>query len=395
VELMRIGIDASCWWSQRGFGRFTRELLTAMFEETRGHEFYLFVDRAPEPEMLRPGVNIVQVGTSQRVTVAAVAESNRAVRDVWSFTRSVSKKSLDVMFFPAVYSWFPVPLRLPTVVTLHDAIAEHFPSLIFPDIKGRLFWSLKMRLARWQANRIVTVSDAAKSEIVKYLRINPKIIDVISEAADPRFKPVYDPEVRAAARERLGLPVNVRIIVYVGGLAPHKNIPGLLKGLVAALEKGGIEDVHLALVGDPAGDGFHSHYEELLQLIKSNARLRGRVHFTGFVSDDDLVILYSDAMAVTLPSFSEGFGLPAIEAMACGVPVLASLAGSIPEVVGDAGLYFDPYKVEQIADAIHQLATEASTLEQLRQKASQRAAQFTWSKAAKLALSCLEGTAGY
>lgn len=390
---MRIGIDASCWWSQRGFGRFTRELLSAMFEEPRGHEFFLFVDRQPEPEMIRPGVNVIQVDISQPVTEAAVAEGSRSVRDVWCFTRAVSEQPMDVMFFPAVYSWFPVPFKLKNVVTLHDAIAEHFPALIFPDRKSRWLWSLKMKLARWQASRIMTVSNAAKKEIVEYLGVKPGVIDVVSEAADPRFKPVDDAEVCAAARQRAGLPAESRLIVYVGGLAPHKNIPGLLKGLAAAIDKGGLDDVHLALVGDLAGDGFHSHYEELRCMVEADARLDGRVNFTGFVSDEDLVALYSDSLAVTLPSFSEGFGLPAIEAMACGVPVLASSAGSIPEVVGNAGLYFDPYEVEQITDAIHRLATDKVTLEDLRQKASARAAQFTWSRAAELAIRCLEGAA--
>jgi len=387
---MRIGIDASCWWSRRGFGRFTRELLIAMFDESRGHEFYLFVDRPPEPEMQRPGVHVIQVAISQPVTEAAVAEGSRAVRDVWAFTRAVSAQSIDVMYFPAVYSWFPAPFKLPTVVTLHDAIAEHFPSLIFPDFKSRMLWSLKMRLARWQADRIMTVSEAAKKEIIEYLHVRPEVIDVVSEAADPRFKPEPDMVKRAAARERACLPSDVRLIVYVGGLAPHKNIPGLLNGLIIAIDKGGIDDVHLALVGDLAGDGFHSHYEELMAIVQADKRLAGRVHFTGYVSDEDLVSLYSDALAVTMPSFSEGFGLPAIEAMACGVPVLASSAGSVPEVVAGAGLYFDPYKVEQIAAAIHQIASDTDVLTQLRQKASARAAEFTWARAARMALNSIE-----
>ena len=392
---MRIGVDASCWWSRRGFGRFTRELLIAMFEEATEHEFYLFIDRPPVPEMLRSNIHIIQVELSQHVTEAAVAEGSRSIKDIWAFTRSISGHSLDVLFFPAVYSWFPAPLGLPTVVTLHDAIAEHFPDLIFPDKKGRLLWTIKMRLARWQARRIMTVSEAAKKEIIEYLHIKPADIDVVSEAADPRFKPVQDKSECMAARKRAGLPENARLIIYVGGLAPHKNIPGLLKGLSEAVAKGGIEDVHLALVGDLDGDGFHSHYDELDDMVKADSNLSGRVHFTGFVSDDDLVALYSDSMAVTLPSFSEGFGLPAIEAMACGVPVLASSAGSIPEVVGEAGLYFDPHKVEQITKAIHTLASDTPLLDELKLKAAQRAAEFTWSRAAKLAIHCLEGAAGH
>ena len=391
---MRIGIDASCWWSRRGFGRFTRELLKAMFAAPNGHEFYLFVDREPEPEMLVPGVHIVPVSISRPVTEAAVALGSRSITDVLSFSRAVSRAPLDIMYFPAVYSWFPVRPGLPSVVTMHDAIAEHFPEMIFPDKKGRLFWTLKMRLARWQATRVMTVSNAGKLEIQEYLGIRPDRIDVVSEAADPRFEPIQDKGLLAAARERAGLPHDARIIVYVGGLAPHKNIPGLLQGLAGAINEGGLDDVHLALVGDIKGDGFHSHYEELTRLVDRNVALQGRVHFTGYVSDEDLVALYSGALALTLPSFSEGFGLPAIEAMACGTPVLASLAGSVPEVVGDAGLYFDPNDSRQIADAIHKLASSEVTLDELKKKALHRAGQFTWERAAGMALSHLEGAAG-
>jgi len=389
---MRIGIDASCWWSRRGFGRFTRELLKAMFAASSGHEFYLFVDREPEPDMLVPGVHIVPVKISRPVTEAAVALGSRSVSDVLSFSRAASTASLDIMFFPAVYSWFPLRPGMTSVVTLHDAIAEHFPDMIFPDKKGRLFWTLKMRLARWQATRIMTVSNAAKLEIEEYLGIKASKIDVVSEAADPRFVRVTDKARLAEARARAGLPAEARMIVYVGGLAPHKNIPGLLQGLVGAIKKGGLDDVHLALVGDIEGDGFHSHFEELSALVEREPHLQGRVHFTGYVSDDDLVALYSDALALTLPSFSEGFGLPAIEAMACGVPVLASSAGSVPEVVGDAGLYFDPNDVSQITDAIYRLASDTGTVSALKTKALDRSRQFTWERAARMAISCLEGT---
>ncbi len=344
--------------------------------------------------MMRPGVNVIQVSISQAVTEAAVAKGNRTVRDVFSFTRAAAGQSLDVMFYPAVYSWFPAPVKLPTVVTLHDAIAEHFPALVFPDTRGRLLWSLKMRLARWQASRIMTVSNAAKEEIIEYLGIKPEVIDVVSEAADARFKPLLDADRRAAARKRSGLPDDARMIVYVGGLAPHKNIPGLLNGFAQAVGRGGVEDVHLALIGDIDGDGFHTHYQQLLEIVQADKRLRTRVHFTGFVSDDDLVALYSDALSLSLPSFSEGFGLPAIEAMACGIPVLASSEGSLPEVVGDAGLYFDPHNAGQIADAIHAIATKTDTLERLRIKATQQAARFTWNRAARLALASLECAAG-
>lgn len=390
---MRIGIDATCWWSNRGFGRFTRELLKAMFKRHKQHTYCLFIDRQPTPEMTHPNVEIIQVTPSRTVTEAAGANDNRSIADVWVFTKATAGKSLDLMYFPAVYSYFPVKPGLPVVLTMHDAIAEHFPEMIFPDMKGRLLWKIKTRLALWQAKRIMTVSNAAKAEIIQYMGVKPDHIDVVTEAANPCFYPVNDPDIRAVARANANLPVDVRLIAYVGGLAPHKNLSGLMKGLVKALEMEGMDDVHLALIGDPAGDGFYSNFQCLQAQVESEPKLKDRVHFTGYVSDEDLVAIYSDSLAVALPSFSEGFGLPAIEAMACGVPVLASNAGSVPEVVGDAGLYFDPNDHDQIAIALHRIATEPGTLATLRQKALDRSAEFTWDKAADLVLSYLEQTA--
>ncbi len=391
---MRFGVDATCWWSRRGFGRFARGLLTAMFEESQGHRFCLFVDRAPDAAMLRPNVDIVRVNPSRPVTEAAVASGSRSVRDLWAFTSAASRQSMDLMFFPAVYSWFPMRPGVPIVVTLHDAIAEHFPELIFPGRKGRALWNLKMTLARWQARRFMTVSAAAKREIVEHLGIKAERIDVVSEAADPSFYPVTDARKRAEARLRAKLPADGRFILYASGLAPHKNIAGLVEGFSKAVSRAGLEDVHLALVGDPEGGGFHSNYRQLLAQTQSEPLLRGRVHFTGYVSDEDLVSLYSDALAAAVPSFSEGFGLPAVEAMACGTPVLASTAGAVPEVVGDAGLYFDPRDSTQIADAIHRIATQRETLASLRALALKRSAQFTWAHAARLAITHLERAAG-
>lgn len=387
---MRIGVDASCWWNRRGFGRFTRELLKAMFAASEGHEFVLFVDQPPDPDMSGPGVRAVTVKTSRTVTEAAVAEDRRTIGDMWAFRRAVAAERVDIMFFPAVYSWFPVPWGLPSVVTVHDAIAEHFPDLVFPGLKNRLFWTLKIRLACAQARRIMTVSNAAREEIVTHLGVARDRIDVISEAADDRFAPIADVALRAASRQRASLPPNARLLVYVGGFAPHKNLSRLLSGFAQAQAESGVDDVHLALVGDPGGAGFHSEHAELLAQIAGSPRLQGRVHFTGYVSDDDLVALYSDALAVVMPSFSEGFGLPAVEAMACGTPVLSSNVGAVPEVVGDAGLYFDPSSVEEIASSILKIARDDDLLAGLKVKALSRAKLFSWANAAKLATGFLE-----
>lgn len=387
---MEIGIDAASWWNRRGFGRFTRELLKAMIAAPGEHRLRLFVDRAPEPEMLQPHVEIVQVPTTQLVTEAAVTDGRRSLRDLWRFSRAVSASPVDVMFFPAVYSWFPLLDRRPAVVTLHDAIAEHFPALVFPNRRERLLWMLKVQAARRVSRRLVTVSEAAKQEIVQYIGAPAARIDVICEGAGAEFRPVQDPARRQAARALAGLPPGRRLLLFVGGVAPQKNLSNLLAGFAQAAPQTGVEDVDLAIIGDPGGDGFVSTYDAVVRQVQTDPRLRNRVWFTGFVADADLAALYSDALATVLPAVSEGFGLPALESMACGTPVLTSNVGAAPEVAGGAGLTFDPYDPADVGRQIHLAATDPAFAGALRDAALDRARHYSWERAAALTISCLE-----
>jgi glycosyltransferase involved in cell wall biosynthesis len=388
---VKIGIDATCWWNNRGFGRFTRELLTALFQLESDHTYHLFVDQ-PLTELSRyKNVTVVQVDSSRPTTEAAVADSSRSISNMYKLYRAVATTELDIMFFPAVYSWFPVPRSLPTMVTIHDAIAEHYPKLIFPNWKNRLFWGLKVKLAIWGSQRILTVSRAAKEEIVEYMGVDPDTIDIASGGPNPQFKLTDDRSLILAARERANLPAAAPIIVYVGGLAPHKNLHGLLDGFERCIQAGRALNVHLALVGDFKGAGFLSNYDALNDRVQASSDLRARVHFTGYVSDADLVALYSSSLAAVMPSYSEGFGLPAIEAMACSAPVLSSNRGSLPEVVGDAGIYFDPFNVDEIAQAITEIIENSALRNQLSSNALIRAQGFTWERAARLTLGHLEG----
>ncbi len=390
---MNIGIDATSWWNNRGFGRFTRETLTALFQLESPHHYFLFVDQ-PLGELDRfDNVTVVQVDASRPTTEAAVADSNRSPIDMLRMYRAVARSSLDMMFFPAVYSWFPVPLKLPTMLTVLDAIAEHYPKLIFPGWRSRLFWTIKMKLAVWSSQRILTISNAAKEEIVQYIGVRPELIDVTSAAPNPLFRRTDDTAFITAARRRANLPAEAPVIVFVGGLAPHKNLHGLLDGFERALGKGELEEVHLALVGDFRGAGFFSNYESLSQRVESSEQLRSRVHFSGYIADEDLVAIYSSSLAAAMPSYSEGFGLPAIEAMACGAPVLSSDRGSLPEVVGDAGVYFDPFDVESIANAMIAIVNDDALRGRLAARAVERAAGFTWERAARMTLAHLDAMA--
>jgi glycosyltransferase involved in cell wall biosynthesis len=390
MSRVKIGIDATSWWNNRGFGRFTRELLDALFRLESGHSFVLFADQ-PLPDLSQfPHVSVVLVESSRPTTVAAVADSSRSIFDMLRLYKAVAASSLDIMYFPAVYSWFPVPRSLPTMVTLFDAIAEHYPKLIFSTWRSRLFWTLKVKLALRQSRRILTVSQAAKEEIVEYIGASAEDIDIASAAPNPLFRQTHDSTLIWAARERANIPGAVPVIVFVGGLAPHKNLHGLLDGFEKAIRKGRIKGVHLALVGDFRGAGFLSNYDTLSERVLGSPDLRSRVHFTGYVSDEDLVALYSSALAVAMPSYSEGFGLPAIEAMACSAPMLSSDRGSLPEVVGDAGIYFDPFDTAAISEAIIEMVENDELRAHLSANALARAKLFTWERAARLTLAHLE-----
>jgi glycosyltransferase involved in cell wall biosynthesis len=387
---MRIGVDGSCWLNNRGFGRFTRALLPELFVSGRGHEFIVLTDDTDAAYFEKYDVDVVKIATNRKVIESAKVDDRRSVFDVFAFTQSAGRQSLDLIYYPAVYSWFPPPRNIPSVVTFHDAIAEHFPELVFPHAKERYLWNAKTWLAKKSCDRVLTVSQTAKREIVDYLGIKPGKIDVICEGADAIFAEVDDQATLSGVRTKFGLPLQSRLLIYVGGFAPHKNLLRLLAAFSRAIETSAAADLHLVMVGDADGGGFHSAYEELTEKVKKTENLQDRVHFAGYVCDEDLAALYSDSLALILPSLSEGFGLPALEAMSCGTPVLAAREGAVMEVAGAAGHSFNPLDADDIARAIIAIASDTELLKKLRIHAKPETARNRWPRAAELTLDALE-----
>lgn len=381
---MRIGIDGSCWRNNRGFGRFTRDLCRELFRIDADHSYDLLSD-GPVPEDLGPRVNVHFPDTRRSVVEAATADGRRALGDIMAFRRVASGLRLDALFYPAVYSWFPPPARVPNLVTFHDAIAERYPDLVFPKRIPRLAWKAKVFLARRFASRILTVSNTARAEVETYLGIPSEQIDVICEGASEVFAKVNDPAAEATLLGRFGMTAAHRHFVYVGGFAPHKNLERLLDAFAKFCDL----RYRLVMVGDPEGGGFLSNYRALRARCEQDD-LRGRVHFTGYVSDEDLAVIYSSAIALVMPSLSEGFGLPALEAMRCGCPVLAARGGAVMEVAGTAGLAFDPCDESEIAAKLHMVATDSSCREELARATRMEADRNTWARGARLTLDAIE-----
>jgi glycosyltransferase involved in cell wall biosynthesis len=386
---MRIGIDACCWSNRRGFGRYTRELVTEMVRRPRGHEITLVVDRqTAEGEALPEGCRVEVVQTRQQPTRAASASGARGLGDLWRLGKGASACRADVFFFPAVYSYFPLLRPVPMVVAFHDAIAEEHPELVLPEWRGRALWRAKTWLARRQATCLLTVSESAREQIVRAFGYPGHKVHVVAEAAGGEFHPLAADE-RSSLPETLrtyGLPAGRPLLVYVGGLSPHKNLEGLLEAMARLRRRGRL--VHLAIVGDPSADGFLSSHDSL-SARRKDLGLEDAVTFTGFVPGPHLVALYNAASAVVLPSFSEGFGLPALEAMACGVPVAASRRGSLPEVVGGGGLFFDPSDPDDMARTLEQLLADEALRSRLGAAALERVRLFSWTTAAEKTLDLL------
>lgn len=386
---MKIGVDGSCWANKRGYGRYARELLRAVFALDRQNEYVLFLDAdtAYRGEDLPERPQRVIVDTTRAATQAASADGHRSLRDLWAMQTAVHRRrrELDLFYFPAEYTFFPLRDRLRTIVTIHDTTGWQYPGLVFPTWRAHILWKLKVRWAIRQAALIFTVSHAARRDVIRTFGLHEEDVWVVSNAPNPVFRPIGDRGSARGVMAGYGIPSDCRIILYVGGLTPHKNVTTLVDAYARLLRERGLKDVRLVLVGDFRGDVFYSGYPALQKQIETLG-LSEEVVFTGFVSDADLVNFYNVAHVLVMPSFNEGFGLPAVEAMACGTPILASGAGALPEVVGEAGLFFNPRDPGELANGLQALLENASLQAALGRAALRQAQHYSWEQSARAAL---------
>lgn len=273
------------------------------------------------------------------------------------------------------HSQYVLPAALPcrSVVTIHDILFESHPEF-FPDFHRRLI-KFFIPFSAKRASRIISVSEFTKRQIVDYYRVPEEKIEVIYEGASHKFRPIDDnfilPRLKAYG-------IKKQYILFVGRIEPRKNLAGLLKAFDYVRQRGR-KDLSLVIVGNQ--DKIFRH-EPLFDKIKE-MELDSAVIFTGGVSEDDLVALYNGAEVLTYPAFAEGFGLPVLEAMACGTPVITSDTSALPEVAGEAAMLVNPYSFQEIGEALEGLLDKQALRKELSAKGLERAKRFCWEKTAE------------
>lgn len=366
---MHIGIDASriAITERTGTERYSFELIGALAQRDRRNNYTLYGNGLPRMlPLVGPNVALRSIPFPR----------------LWTHIRlslELAQNPPDVFFVPA----HVLPLYHPprSIVTIHD-----LGYLAFPDAHTaarRLELHLTTLWNARTARRVIAISQATKDDLIRHYRIAPEKIAVVHHGLAPQFRPVTDQDALAATRACYG--IGEHYLLYVGTVQPRKNLTRLIDAFATAMRDRSEMSQHLQLVIA----GKKGWLTETIERRAAAAGITDQVRFTGYVSDADLPALLSGARAFVFPSLYEGFGMPAIEAMACGTPVLTSTTSALPEVAGDAALLVDPHDTQAIAAALTRLATDAALRADLRARGLAHAAQFTWKRCAEETLRVL------
>jgi glycosyltransferase involved in cell wall biosynthesis len=376
---MRVGIDYTAAARQRaGIGRYTRELVAALFRMESAHRYTLFAatgglktgDWRLEIENLQSPVSNLQL--------RAIPITDDWLHRLWQRLRlpipvEAVTGPLDVFYSPDFV--LPPTLRgTRTLLTVHDLSFLHYPEAFVPSLRAYLARVVPRSVAR--ADRVLADSASTRDDLITYFGTPPEKVHVLYSGVDARFHPEKESGEEERLRSKYG--VESPYLLSVGTLQPRKNYVRLIK----AFANLPLADLQFAIAG---GRGWL--YEDIL----AEAQRHGdRVRVLGFVDDADLPALLRNAALFAFPSLYEGFGLPVLEAMACGVPAVCSSTSSLPEVGGDAALMVDPLDVDALAQAMARVLGDAGLRREMVAKGLAQAKRFTWEKAARQLLDSFE-----
>ena len=353
---MRIGIDARKL-HDFGIGTYIRNLLRQLARLDRDTEFVVLARPADCAPVVALGDNFRPV--PETAANYSVAEQ---IRIPWALRRE------GVTLFHAPHYVLPPLVPCRSVVTIHDCIHLMFPQYL-PNRLALVYARTSIGLASRRATRVLTVSESSKRDILRFVDVPADKIDVIYNAYDERFGVEPNEEDVIRVRERYQL--HDEFVLYAGNVKPHKNLERMIEAY-DLVRKRGLDHLKLVLIGDEI-----SKYAALRRAVHSH-QLHKYVRFLGYLPEETLAVMYRLAGVFVFPSLYEGFGLPPLEAMASGTPVVTSNVSSLPEVAGDAAVLVDPYRPEAIADGIERVLCDETLRRDLRAKGLARARQFSW-----------------
>ncbi|MGH4117962.1 glycosyltransferase family 4 protein [Clostridium sp.] len=367
---MRIALDARGinFYSGTGIATYTENVLKNLINIDTINNYHIFWSGSNYESLKKENCKIVM--TSKR--------HQRFFEDHY-FPENIGMENIDIYHMPQNGIGFSSEISCKKIVTIHDLIPYIMPETVG---KGYLLKFLKeMPLIIEGSDGIITVSEFSKLDILKFFPIDENKIFVTPLAADKKYTPLDKLFCRTFLKDIYNL--EKPFILYLGGFSERKNVASVITAF-STIYKDLNKEYNLVIVG-----GYKDSSQTLIKLT-SELKIESKVIFTGFVPEEHLPIFYNGCDAFVYPSFYEGFGLPPLEAMSCGAPVIASNLTSIPEVVGDAGILINPYNISEISFAIGNLLSNESLREELSIKGLKRASEFSWQNTASNTLKVYE-----
>lgn len=359
---LRIGIDAHALGSNLGGNETYIRCLLLGLRECKTHDYVLYVNR---PEALTLAKELLPLADVRRIS------TNPLRRLGWDLPLASFRDRLDILHLQYVA---PLISGCPVSLIIHDLSYEHHPAWFTYSESLRFRWTIP-RSAR-NSGVIMTVSEFCRQDIIQRLRLSPEKVIVTPNALAPIFRPAHSKNIHEL-RHRLDLPD--RYILALGNLQPRKNITLLIKAWRRIRNHPEMRDTHLVIAGKKAW-----LYDEIVDAIDKNSG--SRMHFTGYLAEKDLPSLYSGALLLVYPSLFEGFGLPPLEAMACGTPVIVGKHSALPEVCGDAAAYVDVTSDLQLGERILEIVGNPEARNSLASAGITRAQSFPLSRLAESTL---------
>lgn len=363
---MHIAIDGRMGHTRVGMGVYVRGIVSNLGKIDKENEYFIILNKGKDDNFVPLQDNFHKIFTD-------ITYSDYLRRDLWEqvyLPYLLNKNRIDI-YHGTNYS-LPLFANVKKVLTIFDMISFLSPRWYKPLSRYRV--QKLIHLSSRTADKIITGSENSKKDIIRILGIPEEKIKVIYIGIEEEYKIINDESKLNFVKAKYG--ISKKFILHVGSMNPRKNISRLIEAY-SMLPFELLDEYQLVLAG---GKGWRSY--EIFDKI-SKMGLNDQVVVTGFVEDDDLPLLMNAADLLVFPSLYEGFGIPPLEAMACGTPVVASNTSSIPEVVGNAALLFDPYNVEEMSSSIYKVLTDEKLKNDLIQKGLEHVKLFSWDKAVK------------